>query len=69
MDNVDISFGLDIGQASPNECKAHTNYKGEDIVAYGNTFDEAKGNVIGRCKQLKAKGEVPADETIDLDSP
>jgi hypothetical protein len=69
MDSITIAYALHVDGIAPNNCQASTTYKTEAIVAYGGSWEEAKTNAILRCQQLKAIGDPPASDTIDLDVP
>jgi hypothetical protein len=66
-DPITITFGIDLA-GGENKCKAHTNYKGEDVTQFGATWTVAQENVVAKCKELKALGDPPADIEIDLDA-
>jgi len=67
-DSVTINYELDTASAPPNECKATASYKSQEVAAYGGSWAEAKTNAVNRCKQIKAVGDPPASEDIDLDA-
>ena len=70
MDEITIAYSVSTDPATaPNDCVAATDYKGQAVKAHGLNWAEAKNGCLSRCSQLKALGEPPPDETIDLDPP
>ena len=70
MDEVTISYSIATDPAIiPNNCKASTDYKSQAISAHGANWNDAKENALSQCRHLKALGEPPADEEVDLDPP
>ena len=68
-DTITITYALGDPANAPNDCSANTTYKGEEVKAAGASWVEAKDNAIARCKHLKALGDPPAAEVVDLDPP
>ena len=70
MDDVTIAYSVSTDPVTaPNDCVASTDYHGQAVKSHGLNWAEAKTGALARCNQLKALGEPPPDETIDLDPP
>jgi len=67
-DPITINYELGDPASAPNDCKATSNYKGQDILGTGSRWTEAKNNLIARAKHLKGLGDPPASEEVDLDT-
>jgi hypothetical protein len=65
-ENITIHYDIAEAAFAPNRCKASTSFGGEKLIGHGTNWDEAKQNVLGQVSGLKALGEPPADEEIDL---
>ena len=70
MDEIQIAYSVSTDPTTaPNDCVASTDYHGQAVKAHGLNWGEAKTGALARCNQLKALGEPPADESVDLDPP
>jgi hypothetical protein len=67
-DELSINYSIDQSTGGA-QCKGEANYQSEDIVAFGNTWTEAKNNVISKARTIKSLLPVPPPDTIDLDPP
>jgi len=67
MDELSINYSIDQSTGGA-QCKGQASYEGEDISAFGNSWGEAKGNVIAKAKTIKALMPVPPADTVDLDA-
>ena len=66
-DELEINYSIDESTGGA-KCKGSATYQGEDIATFGNSWADAKANVITKAKEIKALLPVPPPDTVDLDT-
>jgi len=66
MDPITIDYAIDESTGGA-QCKGTTTYQGENIIAFGNSWQDATVNVVNKAKAIKKLLPVPDPKIVDLD--